>query len=342
MKTLVGGAAAIMFPATRGTDRYEVIIVDSTRLFREGLTGILQGSPFHVVAATADIDDAFAAANRDADNPVDMVICSLDPQRSVEPQLATIRATRKRDPKTKIVLLMPACTPADLVAAVLCGVDGIILKDISGDAFRAALVLVMHGQHVLPLAVASEVFAACREFGDTTLRDKHAAALDRPAVALIDKPILQPQISLPGGEATIVCPSVFAAADAAAARDRARPVVARSLGLSDRETQILQCLVEGCANKMIARRLDIAEATVKVHIKGLLRKINVSNRTQAAIWGLNQTMTARQGVVDPALAALSQRTDHLVGTGILMQQSMPSEIVAVLPSMATLVSSLPM
>jgi two-component system nitrate/nitrite response regulator NarL len=54
--------------------------------------------------------------------------------------------------------------------------------------------------------------------------------------------------------------------------------------LSARETQILNCLQQGAPNKAIARRLDVAEATVKVHIKGILRKIGVANRTQAAIW----------------------------------------------------------
>lgn len=58
-------------------------------------------------------------------------------------------------------------------------------------------------------------------------------------------------------------------------------------GLSQRERQILQCLVKGESNKVIARRLDITDATVKVHMKGLLRKIRVENRTQAAIWALN-------------------------------------------------------
>jgi two-component system nitrate/nitrite response regulator NarL len=38
---------------------------------------------------------------------------------------------------------------------------------------------------------------------------------------------------------------------------------------------------------MIANHLNITEATVKVHLKSLLRKINASNRTQAAIWALN-------------------------------------------------------
>lgn len=56
--------------------------------------------------------------------------------------------------------------------------------------------------------------------------------------------------------------------------------------LSARETQILQCLVSGQSNKMIARNFDIMEATVKVHIKAILRKIHVQNRTQAAIWAV--------------------------------------------------------
>ncbi|OAP40028.1 hypothetical protein AU381_10850 [Sinorhizobium glycinis] len=57
--------------------------------------------------------------------------------------------------------------------------------------------------------------------------------------------------------------------------------------LSSREYDILQCLVEGASNKVIARKLDMAEATVKVHIKAILRKIHVRNRTQAAVWAIS-------------------------------------------------------
>jgi two-component system nitrate/nitrite response regulator NarL len=64
-----------------------------------------------------------------------------------------------------------------------------------------------------------------------------------------------------------------------------------SYGLSDRETEILRCLVNGDANKVIANRLMITEATVKVHMKSLLRKIKAGNRTQAAIWALNHGLT---------------------------------------------------
>jgi two-component system nitrate/nitrite response regulator NarL len=63
-------------------------------------------------------------------------------------------------------------------------------------------------------------------------------------------------------------------------------------GISTRETQILQYLLAGESNKAIGRHLAITEATVKVHLKSLLRKINASNRTQAAIWGMNNGITA--------------------------------------------------
>jgi DNA-binding NarL/FixJ family response regulator len=63
--------------------------------------------------------------------------------------------------------------------------------------------------------------------------------------------------------------------------------------LSPREKSILHCLIEGDSNKCIARKIDIAEATVKVHVKAILRKIRVQNRTQAAIWGMNNGLLKR-------------------------------------------------
>lgn len=58
------------------------------------------------------------------------------------------------------------------------------------------------------------------------------------------------------------------------------------LDLSARERQILEALLRGSSNKTIARQLELSEATVKVHLKGLLRRLRASNRTQAAIWAL--------------------------------------------------------
>lgn len=62
--------------------------------------------------------------------------------------------------------------------------------------------------------------------------------------------------------------------------------------LSDREAQILRCLTQGASNKLIARELGVAEATVKVHIKAILRKVKAVNRTQAAMWAAGYLNTA--------------------------------------------------
>lgn len=53
--------------------------------------------------------------------------------------------------------------------------------------------------------------------------------------------------------------------------------------LTDRETQVLKGLTEGKSNKEIARDLELSEPTVKLHVKTLYRKIDVQNRTQAAL-----------------------------------------------------------
>jgi two-component system nitrate/nitrite response regulator NarL len=53
---------------------------------------------------------------------------------------------------------------------------------------------------------------------------------------------------------------------------------------SHRELEILRGLRDGAPNKAIARKLDVAEVTVKLHVKALLKKIGAENRTRAAIW----------------------------------------------------------
>ena len=63
----------------------------------------------------------------------------------------------------------------------------------------------------------------------------------------------------------------------------------RSLApLTEREKDILGCLAGGLSNKLIARDLNIAEGTVKVHIKNLLRKLKFRSRLEAAVWAIEQ------------------------------------------------------
>jgi two-component system nitrate/nitrite response regulator NarL len=65
--------------------------------------------------------------------------------------------------------------------------------------------------------------------------------------------------------------------------------------LSAREMEIVGLLKEGAPNKVIALKLDITEATIKVHVKAILRKIGASNRTQAAMWAQQHMNLAAHG-----------------------------------------------
>jgi two-component system, NarL family, nitrate/nitrite response regulator NarL len=60
--------------------------------------------------------------------------------------------------------------------------------------------------------------------------------------------------------------------------------------LSPRERDVLCCLMSGSSNKVIANRLNVSEATIKVNVKAILRKLNVANRTQAALWARQQAV----------------------------------------------------
>jgi two-component system, NarL family, nitrate/nitrite response regulator NarL len=68
--------------------------------------------------------------------------------------------------------------------------------------------------------------------------------------------------------------------------------VADAHNLSSREVEILRHLMEGESNKVMAARLHIAEATIKVHVKTILRKLRANNRTQAAMWASAHLSTA--------------------------------------------------
>ncbi|PWF41771.1 response regulator [Massilia glaciei] len=61
--------------------------------------------------------------------------------------------------------------------------------------------------------------------------------------------------------------------------------------LTPREKGILDCLARGESNKLIARKLDLAESTVKIHVQNVLKKLKLSSRVQAAVYAVEQRMT---------------------------------------------------
>ena len=97
----------------------------------------------------------------------------------------------------------------------------------------------------------------------------------------------------------IVLPSAFILSMTASNAGHAAPAPVQSSGngedygslgrkLSTREAQILDYLRQGAPNKVIARKLNLSESTVKVHVKAILKKIGACNRTQAALWATRQ------------------------------------------------------
>ena len=60
--------------------------------------------------------------------------------------------------------------------------------------------------------------------------------------------------------------------------------------LTKRENQVLHHLAKGATNKQIANSLDISYETVKEHVQHVLRKIGVTDRTQAAVWAVRNRL----------------------------------------------------
>jgi len=70
---------------------------------------------------------------------------------------------------------------------------------------------------------------------------------------------------------------------AAEARKSGATLRASDIGLTARQSDVLGLMVQGKSNKLICRELNLAEGTVKIHVTAILKKLNVSNRTQAVI-----------------------------------------------------------
>ncbi|MGF7212539.1 two-component system nitrate/nitrite response regulator NarL [Skermanella aerolata] len=196
------------------------ILIETNRLFRQGLKHLLADTRFAVEAEFSTMEQAVDGAVTSG-----LVIVG---------EAGDIEQLRSAYPEARIVMLASDFAVDALRDAMNAGASGYLMKNVSPEALIQSLELVMMGEKVFPTNLAS---------------------------MLLDMSALVPQQSI--------------------------------RGLSPREQEILQALVTGASNKLIAIKLGITEATVKVHLKTLLRKIDVNNRTQAAIWAMNNGFTAQ-------------------------------------------------
>jgi two-component system, NarL family, nitrate/nitrite response regulator NarL len=178
-----------------------------------------------------------------------------------------IKLFKGQYPSGRIVVLADRCQSNEVMAAYRAGANAYLVKVSGCNVLIKSLELVMLGETIVPPAILSSISRS---------DDHHETSVytDASSTATNDELIGGDSVSVPK--------------------------------LSAREKCILRCLLKGDANKVIARKVDIAEATVKVHIKAILRKIRVQNRTQAAIWAMNCRLFATEIDDDPAASGANR------------------------------------
>jgi two-component system nitrate/nitrite response regulator NarL len=211
-----------------------MFLIDPNLLFRQGLAALLVASDLRIAGECGDLRELDTMTEIAAE--ARLVLCDLDEEEVIQETVDRLRFVFQN---ARLVMMTGMKEPQNMLAALMAGMDGCVVKNISADALVQSLRLVLIGERVFPTQHLTTLL---------TRRDPE---------------------------------------------EETSPTWRK--GLSPRETQILRCLVGGDSNKVIANRLGTAEQTVKVHLKSLLRKIGATNRTQAAVWAINNGVTQ----VDP-------------------------------------------
>jgi DNA-binding NarL/FixJ family response regulator len=243
---------------------FATILIGKSILLREGLARILHSPNFRIVASVSCADDLLPSQSQQ-EHPLFLIAHTGDDFEAAIEQIETIRS---RDPAARIAIVADRYRLAELVSALRAGANGYFVDVMTCDVFVKSIELVMMGETIYPPAFLSFVLdPVANRFDEAAPRDERETA---PAIATEDALIATENTIAPQ--------------------------------LSPREKSILRCLVEGDSNKCIARKIDIAEATVKVHVKAILRKIRVQNRTQAAVWGMKNGSLAPAANNNPPLS----------------------------------------
>lgn len=187
-----------------------------------------------------------------------------------------VRRVVTANPHARVVLLAASYAPEDVVPALESGAGGFLCQDIPSNQLIKSLELIVLGQTVTHPQF-HQIATAQRGAGFQGLGEVETGI----AVATGSQADEQ-QAACP------VDPRTPYLVQSAPAASQSRPAGESAgdpgIALSRREMAILRTLTEGASNKIIARKLVITESTVKVHMKAILRKLRLQNRTQAAIW----------------------------------------------------------
>ena len=252
--------------------RTTTIIVEPRLLVREALESLIKNYHYRVVCSVGStVEISNPTMVRDGPK---LVILGAD---STDDAVAEAVSIRKLWSNSKIVLLFEHASVADFQKVLMSEVDGCVPLFASPETLIKTLDLVM-----IDGAARVVVMASAR----------------RPAQAGTDKipsgSTEQETKSINVAPVPPTRPTVNGCSEAGMNGHEGdthwAPPPQNHSRLSQREAHILDGLVQGHANKVIARSCNITEATVKVHMKSILRKIQVANRTQAAIWAVEHAI----------------------------------------------------
>jgi two-component system, NarL family, nitrate/nitrite response regulator NarL len=260
--------------------RTATIIIEPHLLVREALESLIKNYRYRVVCSvgsTADISNAKIAG----DGPKLVILGGAESTDNAVTEAVSIR---KLWSDTKIVLLFEHASITDFQKLLTSEVDGCVPLFASPETLIRTLDLVTL-EDARVVVTASAKHPAIRP----TPRDK-----SRPQQLETEKP---PTGNTENDTKSVTVVPMHPTRQAVNGHGASHlnghegdtqwtPTLRSHPRLSEREAQILDGLVRGHANKVIARSCDITEATVKVHMKSILRKIQVANRTQAAVWAL--------------------------------------------------------
>lgn len=241
-----------------------LVVTHPSTLFHNGLRQLFAKSRFRPVriatTLTGELESYLAS--------VESCVWLTGVERCVTTSSALVRRIVAANPRIKAVMLSASQKPEDIFAALRAGACGFLSQDIPGDTLLRSLELIAHGEMIVhPQFVWNQraVEGEPSVGDDEVFPQADANGNGHPVHHL------QPRTSLVRVEME------------AAREDQSRDVPS----LSRREMLILRMLMQGASNKVIARNLVITESTVKVHMKAILRKLRLQNRTQAAIWARN-------------------------------------------------------
>ena len=232
--------------ATASSPLVTLLVVDDHTLFRRGLIALL--SQYEGLSVVGEAGDA-AQALRLAPQLQPQVIL-LDNHLPGVMGVDAIQGLREVSPTSRVLMLTVSEDAQDLATALRNGAQGYLLKTIDGELLAQAIHRAARGEPVVSPELMGKLVAAFQSQG---------APEPQPAAAASALPMAAQTPPPPDASAAVA-------------------------QLSPREEDVLREIARGASNKEIARSLDIAETTVKIHVQHILRKLGLSSRVQAAVY----------------------------------------------------------